>query len=58
VTELPGVRIGDPVILWGPGLTVNEVASHVGSIGYELLTRVTKRLKVNYLEKAATDHRE
>lgn len=31
---------GDPVTLWGQGLSVNEVAEASGTISYELLTRV------------------
>ncbi|MEQ9463269.1 MAG: alanine racemase [Haliea sp.] len=43
VTDLPPVTIGDPVILWGEGLPVDEVARHAGTIGYELLTRMPLR---------------
>jgi alanine racemase len=43
VTELPGVRIDDEVVLWGEGLPVGEVARHVGTIGYELTTRMPAR---------------
>ena len=35
VTDLPGVQIGDEVILWGEQLSVNEVAHCAGTIGYE-----------------------
>lgn len=43
VTDLPGVGIGDEVVLWGDGLPVGEVARHVGTIGYELSTRMPAR---------------
>lgn len=43
VTDLDNVRIGDPVILWGRGLPVAEVAEPAGTIGYELLTRMPAR---------------
>lgn len=43
VTDLPGVEIGDEVILWGDELSVNEVATHAGTIGYELTTRMPAR---------------
>ena len=43
VTDLPGVTPGDEVILWGEGLPVGEVAGHVGTIGYELTTRMPAR---------------
>jgi alanine racemase len=43
VTDLDGVRVGDPVVLWGEGLPVAEVAEPAGTIGYELLTRMPRR---------------
>lgn len=43
VTDLPDVRIGDEVILWGDGLPLGEVARHAGTIGYELSTRMPAR---------------
>lgn len=41
-------RVGDPVVLWGRGLPVERVAEAVGTIPYELLCRVTRR--VSYRE--------
>ena len=38
------IDIGELVTLWGPGLGVNEVAHHCGTIGYELLTRMPARV--------------
>jgi alanine racemase len=43
VTDLPGVSIGDEVVLWGDGLPVGEIAQHSGTIGYELTTRMPAR---------------
>ncbi len=43
VTDLPPVAVGDPVVLWGKGLPVDEIARHAGTIGYELLTRMPLR---------------
>jgi len=37
-------HIGDKVVLWGNDLTVDEVAECSGTIGYELLCGVTKRV--------------
>ncbi|MCO4836952.1 MAG: alanine racemase [Oceanospirillaceae bacterium] len=48
VTDLPAVKIGDPVCLWGKDLNINEVARHSSTIGYELMTRVTQRLPIRY----------
>lgn len=43
-------KTGDPVILWGEGLPVEEVANHAQTIPYEVLCGVHKRLKFNYGE--------
>lgn len=43
VSELADVAIGDNVELWGAHVTANEVASHAGTIGYEILTRMPMR---------------
>jgi alanine racemase len=44
VTDLPPVKLGDAVVLWGEGLTANEVASHADTIGYEIMTRMLPRV--------------
>ena len=44
VTDLSHVKIGDTAILWGKSLSANEVASCADSIGYELVTRMPKRV--------------
>jgi len=41
---LPDAKVGDPVVLWGKGLPVEEIASLSGTIGYELLCCVTARV--------------
>lgn len=40
----PEARPGDPVVLWGEGLPVEEIAEYAGSIPYELLCRVMPRV--------------
>ncbi len=40
----PRAQIGDPVVLWGEGLPVEEVAASAGTIGYELLCHVASRV--------------
>ncbi|MFZ9905374.1 MAG: alanine racemase [Steroidobacteraceae bacterium] len=50
VTDIPNVRIGDPVILWGAGLSVDEIAQCAGTIGYELLCKVTARVPRIYVD--------
>ncbi len=45
----PLAQVGDEVVLWGKGLAVEEVARHAGSIAYELLCQLTKRVKKVWL---------
>lgn len=40
---------GDEVIFWGKGLPVEEIANHTGISAYELLTRLTSRTKIHYI---------
>jgi alanine racemase len=40
----PTTAPGDPVVLWGNGLPVEEVARRAGTIPYELLCGVTQRV--------------
>jgi alanine racemase len=44
LTDHQAAGIGDSVELWGKNLSVNEVASCAGTIGYELLAGLTGRL--------------
>lgn len=43
----PDARIGDPVVLWGEGLPVEEIARCAGTIPYELLCGVRGRTRVH-----------
>lgn len=42
-------KLGDEVTLWGPGLPVETVAAHAGTIPYELLCQVAERVRVHEL---------
>ena len=42
---LPVAKVGDPVVLWGRGLPIEEVAAHAGTIGYELACGITRRVR-------------
>lgn len=50
LTGLGEVDVGDPVELWGQNLSVNELASMAGTIGYEVLAGLTGRVPVRYEE--------
>ena len=41
-------RVGDDVTLWGEGLPAPEVAGHIGTISYELVTKLTSRVALQY----------
>ena len=43
VTDTPAIELGSEVTLWGSEPSVDEVAAHCGTIGYELCTRITER---------------
>ena len=39
-------KVGDEALLWGRALPVEEVAEHIGTIAYELVTKLTPRVAV------------
>lgn len=49
VTLLHNVKVGDKVELWGANLSANEVAIWADSIGYELVTRMPKRTRREFI---------
>jgi alanine racemase len=49
VTDCNDIEVGSPAILWGDDPHIDEVALHSGTIGYELMTRLTTRAPVRYL---------
>jgi len=48
ITEVPEAQVGDPVVLWGrqgnEEITVGEVGQWQGSVDYEVLTRLGRRV--------------
>ncbi len=49
VTDCNNVQIGDMVELWGDNVSVEIVAKHSDTIGYELLTGISKRVSKTYI---------
>ncbi len=45
VTDHPAVRIGSEAELWGDDVAIDDLANRCGTIGYELMTKVTARVK-------------
>lgn len=46
LTEVPGARVGSPVVLWGAGVPIDDVAGAAGTIGYELMCALAPRVRV------------
>ena len=56
VTEVPDVKIGDEVILigsdeYGNKITADDLANHIGTISYEILCDISKRIPRIYIKK-------
>lgn len=47
LTGIPSAGVGAPVVLWGAGLPVEEVAMAAGTISYELLCAVAQRVPMS-----------
>ncbi len=50
VTDLAQVQVGDMAELWGEHLPVDQVASAIDTIGYELLTRLSGRVPLEFVD--------
>lgn len=50
LTGLDTVKIGDDVVLFGDGLSADEVARYADTISYELFCKVTKRVEFVYTD--------
>jgi alanine racemase len=46
LSEVPEARVGSPVVLWGEGLPVDDVAAAASTVGYELLCAVAPRVRM------------
>jgi alanine racemase len=44
LTGFPQARVGSPVVLWGEGLSADEVAAAAGTVSYELLCALAARV--------------
>ena len=43
---VPEARVGTPVVLWGDGMPIDEVAVAAGTVGYELMCALAPRVPV------------
>ena len=46
LASAPDARIGTPVVLWGEGMPIDEVAYAAGTVGYELMCALAPRVPV------------
>ena len=46
LTPVPTAGVGSPVVLWGEGLPIDEVATMSGTIGYELMCALAPRVRI------------
>ncbi len=55
LTDVPEATIGSPVVLWGEGLSVDDVASAASTVGYQLLCSVSARVPFVTTEVGTVD---
>ena len=46
LSDQPHAGVGDPVVLWGRGLPAERIAAGAGTIAYELLCHLARRVHV------------
>lgn len=51
VTDVPGLREGDEVIIFGKELPIQQLAEIAGTIPYEIMTGISQRVKRVYFEE-------
>lgn len=51
ITHIPGVKEGDEVIVFGPQLSVKQLAKWAGTIPYEIMSSISQRVKRVYYEE-------
>lgn len=51
VTDIPDVKEGDAVVLFGDSLSISQVAERLDTIPYEILTSVSQRVKRVYFHE-------
>src|SRR5205085_11330944 len=51
VTDIPGLREGDEVVIFGPQLPVQQIANWIQTIPYEIMTGISQRVKRIYFHE-------
>jgi len=55
LTDVPEATLGSPVLLWGEGLPVDDVAAAASTVGYQLLCAVAPRVPFVTTEVGTVD---
>ena len=55
LTTVPEAAVGSPVVLWGEGLPIDDVAAAASTVGYELMCAVAPRVPFVTSELASVD---
>ena len=55
LTDVPVVNVGDPVVLWGGHLPIEEIAVRAGTIPYDLMCGLSQRVEHRLLEASVTE---
>jgi len=50
LTDVPVAAVGDPVIMWGGHLPIEEIAARAGTIPYDLMCGISDRVEHRYIE--------
>jgi alanine racemase len=50
ITDMPGINTSDEVVVFGRGLTLNQLAEWAGTIPYDIMTGISQRVKRVYIE--------
>ena len=50
LTPVAGAVVGSPVVLWGEGMPIDDVANAAGTVGYELMCALAARVPVTEIE--------
>jgi alanine racemase len=51
VSDIPGVKQGDEVIIFGNEISIQDLANWAGTIPYEIMTTISQRVKRVYFEE-------
>jgi alanine racemase len=51
ITDIPGIKEGDTVIIFGKELPIQQLADWAGTIPYEIMTGISQRVKRVYFEE-------